>query len=237
MIPTAELDTPAFTLGAGTVTRESGGSRSVFRFVAPAKRHIEGGFSVSVAAVLFDAQGRFVARRSGSSDKTVLANRAAWEHEFEHDKLAAATTLVYDIEHRVDYRRKIIGGELPALPAESDGSDYWRWLSLDARALEDRLVKLDIGLWARNSSLEITYSQACKLVADSCRTEFELDLIDADQQILFAKTFSCSLSSGRPPFDDTSVSMDRKVLRSLRFFELRGRTECRAISQLSLPLR
>lgn len=234
---TPALDTPAFTLGEGSVTRESTTKRTLLRFTAPSKRLIDGGFSVSVHAVLLDAQGRFITRRSGAStERTVISTRASWEHEVDNDKLAAATQVVYMIDNRFDYRRKLLGGELPPLPAEADGSDFWRWLALDARALEDRAIKLDLTLWARDSSLEITHTQTPKLVTDNCRTEFELDLLDADQQIVFAKTFSTSMTGGRPAFDDSSISMDRRILRTLRFFELRGRTEVRGITPLTVPI-
>jgi hypothetical protein len=232
MVATSKLDAPGFTLSEGTLTRDAGGSRTTFRYTAPAQRHFDGGFEVSVYLCMFDAHGRFVAKRSAESSRTVLANRATWVHEVETDKLSNAKSFAYEIQYRLDYRRKITAGELPTLPAEADGSDYWRWLSFDSRQLEDRAVKLDISLWARNSYLEITYSQAAKLATDSCRTEMEIDLLDADRNVMFTKNFSCGLNYGQPSFDDTSLSMDRKSLRTLRFFELRGRTEVRGLERL-----
>jgi len=59
------------------------------------------------------------------------------------------------------------------------------------------MLRYDITLWARNNSVDVTYSQAPKLPTDSLRTEFEL-------------------------------------LRTLRFFELRARTECRALARLAV---
>jgi hypothetical protein len=234
MSTTPRFESVAFTLEEGEVTRHPSGSRTALRFAAPAKRHLDGGFEVDVNVVLFDAQGRFVYRRSGDRSRTVLANRAFWIHEIDNDCLVSASQMVYEISHRFDFRRKITAGELPELPAQADGSDYYRWLNLDPRTLEDRAIKLDFALWARHSSLEITMSQHPKLVTDSCRTEWELDLLDADRAVCFVRTGSVSLNYGQPAYDDTSISMDRRSLRMLKFYELRGRTEIRAISRFAI---
>lgn len=235
---TPKLESPAFTIEPGQIAKQPSGSRTSFRFTAPSVRHFaDAGYEVSVAMILRDAQGRFVTRRSHDSSKTILGNRASWHHEVDNDCLATATQIVYEIEHRVDYRRTIVRGELPALPPEADGSDYFRWLpNLDARLLEDRVVKLDFALWARQSYIDITLSQQCKLVSDSCRTECEIDLLDTDQNLCYSRRISTSLNYGQPSFDDTSISLERRVMRTLRFFELRGRTECRAIVRLEVPL-
>jgi hypothetical protein len=226
---TPKFETAAFTLEEGQVTRHAGGSRTALRFTAPAKRHIDGGFEADVNIVLFDAQDRFVHRRSGDRSRTVLGNRAFWVHEIDNDCLANATHFAYEISHRFDYRRRIVAGELPELSSQSDGSDYYRWLNLDPRTLEDRVIKLDFALWARNSSIDITHSQQCKLATDSCRTEWELDLLDADRNLCFTRNSSVSMYYGVPAYEDTSISMDRRSMRMLKFFELRGRTEVRAI--------
>jgi hypothetical protein len=235
---TPKLESPAFTIEPGTIVRQPAGSRTSFRFTAPAVRHFpDGGFQASVSMILRDAQGRLIARRSADSGRTAFGNRASWYHEVDNDMLATATQLIYEIEHRFDYRRTIVRGELPALPAEADGSDYFRWLpNLDARLLEDRAVKLDFALWARQSYVDITLSQQPKLVTDSCRTECELDLLDADQNTCFSRSISSSLNYGQPSYDDTSLSMDRRTMRTLKFFELRGRTELRAIVRLDVAL-
>ena len=235
MSTTAKLETAAFTIEPGTVSKQPSGSRTALRFEAPAKRHFpEGGFDFDVYAILFDAQGRLVGRRSNERSKSVLANRAAWLHEIDTDIVANATSLVYEIQHRFDYRRRIVAGEMPDLPVQADGSDYYRWSNFDPRTLEDRAVKLDIAFWARNSYFEITLSQTPKVATDSCRTEWELDLIDAQNMVVASRTGSISLNCGQPSFDDSSLSMDRKTMRTLKFFELRGRTEVRALERLAV---
>ncbi|HEU0037520.1 MAG TPA: hypothetical protein VFQ53_43210 [Kofleriaceae bacterium] len=230
---TERLETPAFTIEPGKLTRHgSGSSRTLLRFAAPAARHLDGGFDASVNIVLHDAQGRFIGRRGGSRDKTILGNRAIWIHEVDNDWIAQAARVTYEIEHRFDYRRKIVAGELPPLPSDADTSDYFRWLNLDPRTLEDRAVRFDFALWARSSELTITISQEPKLVTDSCRSELELDLLDGDHQLCFSRPLSTGLNYGQPSYDDTSISMDRRTLRMLKFFELRGRTEARALARL-----
>ncbi len=237
MAKTARIETVAFTIEEGEVTREPAGSRTLLRFAAPAKRHLDGGFEVNnVNALLFDRDGRFIARRGSERARTVLGNRAAWVHEIPVDQLALATRVSYEIEHRFDLRRKVLATELPTLPAESDGSDYWRWLTFDPRLLEDRTTRFDIALWARNSELVITFGQIPKFATDSFRCEYELDLLDGDGLLVANRTFSGGLNYGRPNFDDTSISMERRLMRTLRFFELRARTEARAIAEIAVDL-
>jgi len=233
MVSTSKLECPAFTIESGQLTKHSSGSRTSFQFEARSSRHFpDGGFDFDVYVVLFDAQGRFVYRRSADRPRPVLANRAAWTHEIENDVLANATSLVYDIHHRLDYRRRIVAGELPELPAQADGSDYFRWIGLDPRTLEDRVVKLDVGIWARGSSIDITMSQTPKITTDTCRTEWEIDFLDEHNLVVASRNGSTSMNYGLPAHDDTSLSIERKVLRTLKFFELRGKTELRAIAKL-----
>jgi hypothetical protein len=234
MAKTPKLETAAFTIEEGQLTKHASGSRTQFRFAAPSQKHLDGGFEVDVYITLFDAQNRFVHRRSGERSKLVLGTRAAWVHEIDNDVLTNAVTAVYEINHRFDIRRKISAGELLPLPPEADGSDYVRWQGLDPRTLEDRIVRLDLAFWARNSYFEITYAQHPKVPTDSCRTELELDLLDADKNLVAQRNFSASLNCARPDYNDTSISMDRKTMRTLRFFELRGRTECRSIATLTV---
>lgn len=234
---TERLETPAFTIEPGKATRAgASSSRTTIAFSAPSARHLDGALDVSVHAVLLDARGRFIGRRSGDRSRTILGNRAAWVHEIDNDWIAQAARITYELEHRFDHRRRIVAGELPQLPADADASDYHRWLDLDPRTLEDRLARYDFALWARSSELVITISQQPRLATDSCRTEFELDLLDGDRQLCFSKSFSTSLNCGQPAYDDTSISMDRRALRALRFFELRGRTEARGLARLTIDV-
>jgi len=234
MAKTPRLETAAFTIEEGQLTRHASGSRTQFRFNAPAQRHTDGGFEADAYLVLFDKDGRFVHRRSGERSKMLLGKRAQWQHDVDNDILANATHAVFEIGHRFDYRRKIAAGELLPLPPEADGSDYFRWGGIDPRSLEDRVVKLDVAFWARNSYFEITYSQRPKLQTDSCRTEMELDLLDADQNLIAQRNFTVNLNYAHPEFSDTSISMDRRTMRSLKFFELRGRTEVRGLARMEI---
>lgn len=234
---TDALDTPAFTIQPGTVTRTaSSSSRTTLSLTAPAARHLDGGLDYSVHALLFDGRGRFIGRRSGDRSRVVLGTRAAWQHELETDWIAQAARITYEIEYRFDYRRKILGGELPPLAAAAATSDYHRWLDLDPRVLEDRVVRFDLALWVRSSELVITATQHPKLITDSCRTDLELDLLDADHQLMYARTFYAGLNCAHPSFEDTSLSIDRRSLAALRFFELRGRTEVRAVTHWSFDV-
>ena len=233
MAKTAKLESAAFTIEEGSLTRVADGSRAVFRFSAPAQRHLpDAGYEIDVYMILHDAQGRVVRRRS--AERSLLGSRASWVHEIDNDIVANAATATYDIQHRVDYRRKMAAGELPPLPPEADGSDYFRWGSLDPRTLEDRLIKLDLNFWARRSYFEITYAQTPKVAIDMCRTEMEIDLLDADQALLFQRRLSAGTRYGRPEVNDSSISMDRKAMRQIRFFELRGKTEINALAQLKI---
>lgn len=228
------LDTPPFTIEPGKITRQgSSSARSLLTFSGPAARHLDGGLEITVSALLFDGQDRFIGRRGGDRSRSVIGKRAQWCHEIDNDWLLQAARITYEIEYRFDHRRKILGGELPQLSAEAASSDYYRWLNVDPRALTDRVVQLDFALWVRSTELVITVAQQPRFVTDSCRTELELDLIDADHQIAYTRVFSASLVCGQAAFDDTSISIDRAALRPLRFFELRGRTEARGLARWS----
>lgn len=228
------LDLPPFTIEPGKITRQgSSSSRSLLTFSGPAVRHLDGGLEINVAALLFDGQDRFIGRRGGDRSRCVIGKRAQWCHEIDNDWLTQAARISYEIEYRFDHRRKILGGELPQLSAEAASSDYFRWLNLDPRALVDRAVQLDFALWVRSSELVITIAQHPRFATDSCRTEFELDLIDVDHQIAYTRVFSASLTCAQAAFEDTSISIDRAALRPLRFFELRGRTEGRGLVRWS----
>jgi hypothetical protein len=228
---TQRVESPAFTIEAGTVTRESGGSRTSLRFTAPAKRLVDGGFEVSnIRAVLYDKDGKFIARRSHESSRTVLGNRAAWVHEIPSAQLAQAARAVYEIEYRVDVRRKLLGGELVPLAIESDESDYWLW---HRAVLADRFGSYELAFWTSQNELFITHGHTPSVAVDMFRNEYELDFLDADQMLVMSRSFSGSTMFNRTTFDDTSLyGIDRKSMRSLRFFEIRARTEMRSVVDL-----
>lgn len=230
---TNKVETPAFTIEAGTVTRDAGGSRTSLRFAAPSKRHYDGGFEVSnVRAVMYDKAGKFIAKRGHESSRTVIGNRAAWTHEIPSDQLVQATRVVYEIEYKLDARRKLVGGELLPLAAESDGSDFWLWHRIQ---IDDKLATYEIAFWARQSELAFTYGHTPKLPIDSFRNEYELDLLDDQQMIVASKSFSCATMFNRTTFEDNSLyGIDRRTLRSLKFFELRARTEVRSVVDLEI---
>ena len=63
MAKTAKLESAALTIEEGTITRTTDGSRAVFRFNAPAQRHLpDAGYEIDVYMVFTDAQGRIVRR-------------------------------------------------------------------------------------------------------------------------------------------------------------------------------
>jgi hypothetical protein len=230
---TKRIGTPAFTIEEGTVSREAGGSRTILRFTAASKRHVDGGFDVSnVRAAMFDKAGKFIAKRGHESSRSVLGNRASWVHEIPTDQLAQAARVVYEIEYRLDIRRKLIGGELPQLPAESDGSDYWPWHRVQ---IEDKLGAYEIAFWARQTELAFTYGHTPNLAFEQCRNEFELDFLDADQLTALSRSFTLTPYNGRGMFEDNSLyGIDRKIMRTLKFFEIRARTELRGVVDLEI---
>ena len=230
---TAAVDSPGVAIGEGTLTREKSGDRVLFSFAAPCKRAFEGGYELSNAyAALHDREGRLVVRRSAEWGKSLLTNRAAWVHEFLPEQVAAASSLVYEVDYRFEYRRTVATGELPALPAEADGSDWWRLVAPDPRSLTDRCARFDLGVFARSSSLDVWVVQHPMASFDSLRTELELEMVDADGIIAMARNFSLSGSGSTPAYTDISPSIERRALRGFRFFTLRGRTEARLITRV-----
>src|SRR5256885_16048690 len=90
------LDTPPFTVEPGRLTRQgNASSRSLLTFSAPAARHLDGGLEVTVSALLFDGQGRFIGRRGGDRSRTVIGKRAQWRHEIDNAWLVQAARITY----------------------------------------------------------------------------------------------------------------------------------------------
>ncbi len=230
---TAAFESPGVAIGEGTLKREKAGDRVQLAFTAPCKRAFDGGYELSgIYAALHDRDGRLVVRRSAEWGKSLLTNRAAWVHEFLPEQVSAATSLVYEIDYRFDYRRTVATGELPTLPAEADGSDWWRMVAPDPRSLTDRCARFDLGLFARSSSVEIWVVQHPQESFENLRTEFEFEMLDADGVSALARTFSVSGCGTNPTYTDTAPSIERRALRGLRFYTLRGRTEARLLARM-----
>lgn len=230
---TAAVHSPGVAIEEGTLTREKSGDRVQFAFAAPCKRAFDGGYELSNAfALLHDRDGRLVVRRSAEWGKSLLTNRAAWLHEFLPEQVAAASSLVYEVEYRFEYRRVVATGELPALPAEADGSDWWRWVAPDLRTLTDPCARFDLGVFARSGSVEIWVVQHPQESFENLRTEFEFEMVDVDGVIALSRNFSISSYGTNPAYTDTAPSIERRALRGLRFYTLRGRTEARLLARL-----
>jgi hypothetical protein len=228
-IETPAFTTPAFALDPGTLASERALDRVRLTFTAPARRLLDGGFELAgVYLWLTDRDGRLITRKSGDwSQQPLLSNRAVWVHEVLADQLAAAASITYEIDHRFDYRRTVAAGELPPLPVEADGSEWWRWLEPDPRTLTDACQRFDLGLWARSGGLDLTLVVHPRAPFESLRSELELELADADGLVAYSRTLSISSYGETPGAWDASDSMERRALRALHLYKLAGRTEGR----------
>src|SRR6185503_9617414 len=102
----------------------------------------------------------------------------------------------------------------------------------DLRSMTDRCARFDLGVFARSGSVDIWLAQHPLETFENLRTEFELDVVDAEGVIALSRNFSVSGCGTTPAYTDTSPSIERRALRSLRFFTLRGRTEARLITRM-----
>jgi hypothetical protein len=230
---TAAVQAAGVSIDEGLIARRASGDRIQLAFSAPCKRLVDGGYELSnVYALLHGKDGRLVVRRSAEWGKYVLTNRASWVHEFLPEQISAAATLSYEIDYRFDYRRTIVAGELPVLPAEADGSDWWRWVEPDPRTMTDGCVRVDLGIFARASAIDVWVVQHPLFSFDSVRSELEFEMTDADGFTVQSRNFSVSSSGSNPGYSDFSPSIERRALRNLRFFALRGRTEARMLLRL-----
>jgi hypothetical protein len=232
------VETPVFVIEEGTIAKERIGTRTNVVFTAKAARQIECAFELAdVRLLMFDKAGHFLGKRSSQRSRNVLANRAHWLHEVPSDQLAYASRIVYEIEFRYDVTRKLVGGELPVLAADSDSTEWFRWLSIDPRALDERSAKYQFTLWARPNDIAITYGFAPKVQTDNFDTKFELDLLDAERNVVLSKNFNLGQVLGRGNYEENELyGLDRKTMRTLRFFELRARSDIKSIVDLELDL-
>jgi len=232
---TETVDCPAFSIGAHALTVERNDNRVVSTFTAPSRRKLDGGFElVGVWAYLYDSSGRFVVRRSAESyggRLFVLDNRAVWSHELLDDQWNQAAHLVYEIEARVDVRRRLADGPLPELPPLANASDYWRWLP-DAGPIEDPLAQYDFALFARRSAVDAVALKTVRAGVESARTDLQLDLADAEGMTIASLIFGMAGGPAAPGHGQASTSLDRKRIRSLRTFSLQARTEARFFTRL-----
>lgn len=238
MSTSKRVETPVFVIEEGTLTSERVGTRTNLTFNAKAARQIECAFELAdVRLMMFDKAGHFLGRRSSQRARNVLANRARWMHEVPSDQLAYASRIVYEIEFRYDVTRKLVGGEIPALAAESDSTEWFRWLSIDPRALDERSAKYHFTMWAKQSDIVFTYGFAPKVQTDNFDNKFEIDLLDAERTVVLTKNLNIGQSLGRGNYDENELyNIDRKTMRSLKFFELRVRSDVKSVVDLELDL-
>ncbi|MFN0251095.1 MAG: hypothetical protein ACKV2T_29740 [Kofleriaceae bacterium] len=238
MSTSKRVETPVFVIEEGVLVKERAGARTNVVFTAKAARQIECAFELSdVRLLMFDKAGHFVGRRSSQRSRNVLANRAYWVHEVPTDQLAYASRIEYEIEYRYDVTRKLVGGELPALAAESDSTEWFRWLSIDPRSLDDRSAKYYFTLWARPSDIVFTYGFEPKVRTETFDTRFELDLLDAERNVVLTRNHFLGQFMGGRNYDESDIyNIDRKTMRSLKFYELRARSDIRTVAGLELTL-
>lgn len=226
MAKTQPVETPAFSLESGLVTLEENRRYPRFSFEAPVTRHLDGNIKIhEVNLCMFDRDGRFIARERSVRDRTVFANRARWVHEVRPERLAHAKRLVYTVNYRFNVSRTLISGELPPVPYDIDISELCPWLLPEKATLADRTAQFELALWATGSDVVVSFGQAPKLLASSFRTTCELDLLDANREVIIRHEFSSSIEDARPSYETSDVPLGRKTMRSLAFFEVRAHTE------------
>jgi hypothetical protein len=232
------VETPVFVVEEGALVKERVGARTNLVFTAKAARQIECAFELlDVRLLMFDKAGHFLGRRSSQRMRNVLANRAHWLHEVPSDQLAYASRIRYEIEYRYDVTRKLVAGELPALAADSDSTEYFRWLSVDPRSLDDRSAKYHFTLWAKPSDIVFAYGFEPKVQTDNFDTKFELDLLDQERNVVLSRNFQLGQFLGGGNYDENELySIDRKTMRTLRFYELRARSDIKSVAAFELTL-
>lgn len=227
------IETPTFALWNPELARERSGDRTVLRFSAPGERRLAGGgFEInSINAILLDREGAPLVRRYHESGRQcVIGKLCTWSHELYDEQLAGAAALVYEVETRVDLRRTLLAGALEAIDLDDERRRPWPHTA-GARG-GDPLLQLSVAMVFNRGDLDINLLGEATGTHDGHSTQFEIDLLDQDGNAIASRTASFSIGAPGLGYTDTGLRLERRVAKAVRGFEIRGRTEVRAIARI-----
>jgi hypothetical protein len=227
-------EAPVFRCKGAAFSRERSYDRTVLRFTAPGERAIpDAMLELSyINAVLLDERGHIVTRRSHDSGRqTLLGPQLTWAHEFYDDQLARASSVVYEVEARVDVRRTLYTGKLGAVDFDADTRQAWP-LASGEPAAADRLVQLSFSTFYNRGEFEIFAMAATACTNDGHRTELEVALLDEAGAVVGSRWLNLSINSAGVGYNDGSIRLEKRIARQIAALELRGRTEVRSVNRI-----
>ncbi len=222
-----------FSIASLEFSRERSYDRTLLRLTARGTRTFDhGGFELlNVHALLLDADGAPIARRSHeSSRQTLLGPLTIWAHELYDDQLAAAAALIYEVETRVDVRRVLLAGTLATIDLDTEDRRPWP-LTITSQA-DDALVRFTVRTGFNRGEFEIGFAAESTDLHDGHRHDLELDLCDDSGAVVATRSTSISLTPAGVAFGDTSMRLEKKVARAVRSLVIRGRSEVRAVARI-----
>jgi hypothetical protein len=226
-------ETPAFKLRHPTFARERSYDRTMLRFSAAGERMLpQAAYELnSIYAVLLDASGQLIARRSHESNRqTLIGPQCTWGHELYDEQLERASSILYEVETRIDYSRTLFSSKL--LPVDLDSELRQPWVTAEGGFIDDRLVQLSFGTFYSRNDLEISLMATTACVHDGHRTELEIMLLDEAGVMVANKWMSISIGPTGVGYNDYSIRLEKKVARAVHKLEVRGRSEVRTVGRV-----
>jgi hypothetical protein len=226
----ALCETAVFRVSKPSFSRERSYDRTVLRLSAAGARvlpdaAVELG---SIYAMLLDERGQLITRRGHDSGRqTLLGATCTWAHELYDEHLARATSILYEVEARLDLRRELFSGKLAGVDLDSEARQPWL-----AAASNDPLLHLSFTSFYSRGDFEISVMATTPCVHDGHRNELELSLLDEAGAPVGSRWMSLSIGSAGVGYNDTSLRLEKRVARLVRSLEIRARSEIRTISRV-----
>jgi hypothetical protein len=226
-------ETSVFRMDRPSFATERSYGRTTLRLTAPGERLIaDAAYELyNVYAVVLDQHGAPLARRSHESGRQyLLGPLCTWAHEIHDEQLDAATSVLYEVETRVDVRRTLLTGKLSPVDFDSEARQAWPLVEVHAEA--DRLLTLSLGSFYYRGELELFAAGTTPCAHDGHRTELELILRDDQGAVLATKWMNLSINSTGIAYNDTTIRLERRIAKSVASLEVRGRSEVRVIGRI-----
>lgn len=225
-------ETAVFRLNKPSFSRERSYDRTVLRFGAAGERTLpDAAIELSsIYSMLLDDRGQLIARRGhDSARQTLLGTTCTWAHELYDEHLSRATSILYEVEARLDVRRVLFSGKLTAVDLDSEARQLWL---AAAAGSDDRLLQLSFTSFYSRGDFEISIMATSTCVHDGHRNELELLLLDEAGATLASRWMSLSIGCAGVGYNDTSIRLEKRVARLVRSVEIRARSEIRTISRV-----
>jgi hypothetical protein len=217
---------------AMSADRASSGN-SKLRMAAPGARHNDDGAFVieRVGALLLDREGALVRtqRYHDGDSPLAIGKHTTWSHEVYDAELAAAHSVRYVIETRIQVIRTLLTCDLgtPDVVAESAV-----WPIVAKHAEPNDLVAIDVALATRRGQrINISVMAESRVVNRGFAIATEFYFLNRDGVPMTSGTTQTSLVNGFA-HDRTDAGLDRTIASTIDSLVVRARIEMTLLSEL-----